>query len=397
MKPVETTYKRPISPEKLAHRNTLIFGVWFSSSRLITGSFTFAFLLSQGLSVTDVSIARSFQLVLLLLLDVPAGVIADKIGKNRTVIFGALVSTIWLALLWHTDSFALLLASEAANALSLALFGGSFEMLLRDNDKSGRNPFAKLTFYQYIFIALGSLFGSGIANFVGMDTAWALAVTSQALLTTWSLFSIRKNTGHMERARKKRSIFIALSSLKRIDYRIILLFCFSTVSYEAILMFWQPVLEQYGYTLTNFLGLGAVFFGLIVVQALGGLIYEKLENFVFLLITTTVIVGLIVWKVAEGREVTLIAIVWIVLFCLVAKILTIKALGGLTRQVVGDDETQVFSWIATMARLLTAVAIYLIGISIDNLSQARLTIPILCALLLVTAICIRKETKITND
>jgi MFS family permease len=167
-----------------------IVGLVFSSARMLIGATSAVYLLSKGVSASEVGIMKSFQALLLMLLEFPLGVLADRKGRRICMILGGLAGAGWLALTAASASFWFLLIAEGLNALSLAAFNGAFDALLAERyiAERGRPLLNKLLGdYHAVLFALMALFSLLGGTFVGPDSSlfWWIASGLILLVTAF--------------------------------------------------------------------------------------------------------------------------------------------------------------------------------------------------------------------
>ena len=74
----------------------LIYTILFSSIRMLVGGYSSLYLTNHGLSIADISFLKAFQGIVIVLIQVPVGVIIDKCN-NR---FPFILISVFLAAIW---------------------------------------------------------------------------------------------------------------------------------------------------------------------------------------------------------------------------------------------------------------------------------------------------------
>lgn len=82
-----------------------IIGLLFSSSRMLIGATSAVYLLSKGITASDIGIMKSVQAMLLMLIEFPLGLLADHKGRRICLILGGAAAAAWLALTALGTSF----------------------------------------------------------------------------------------------------------------------------------------------------------------------------------------------------------------------------------------------------------------------------------------------------
>lgn len=103
----------------------------FMGSFLFFSAVLVPFLTDWGnLSLFQVQLLQSWFAVWVFILDVPSGIIADKLGRKYTIALGCMVFAFGLILYGSFPSFPNFLLSEFILAVGLALVSGADEALL---------------------------------------------------------------------------------------------------------------------------------------------------------------------------------------------------------------------------------------------------------------------------
>ena len=91
------------------------------------------FLLQRGFSIAQVGIAEGVFHMVSMCCEIPSGMVADLIGRKRTLVWSGLVSAAGALCLILTDAFPMILVAMGLNALSYNLVSGSREALTYDS------------------------------------------------------------------------------------------------------------------------------------------------------------------------------------------------------------------------------------------------------------------------
>lgn len=91
------------------------------------------FLLQRGFSIAQVGIAEGVFHVVSMCCEIPSGMLADLIGRKRTLVLSGLVSAAGSLCMILTDAFFMILVAMGLNALSYNLVSGSREALTYDS------------------------------------------------------------------------------------------------------------------------------------------------------------------------------------------------------------------------------------------------------------------------
>ena len=91
------------------------------------------FLLQRGFSIAQVGIAEGVFHMVSMCCEIPSGMVADLIGRKRTLVWSGLVSAAGALCMILTDAFPMILVAMGLNALSYNLVSGSREALTYDS------------------------------------------------------------------------------------------------------------------------------------------------------------------------------------------------------------------------------------------------------------------------
>jgi predicted MFS family arabinose efflux permease len=103
----------------------LIFLRWLPTGFLIPISVLF--MLSRGLSLTEIGIAFSAQGFVVLALELPTGGLSDSLGRRPVLILASLVGLVSLAILFQAHSLLMFVAASALQGVYRALDSGPLE------------------------------------------------------------------------------------------------------------------------------------------------------------------------------------------------------------------------------------------------------------------------------
>ncbi len=120
--------------QKLIARNLRLYA-WFQALRepLFWGPVLITYIMSVGrMSLSQIYVMESLVVVVVMLLQIPGGAIADRIGRKRTMLIGMSILVLDSALFGIGDSPAWMWAANLAWALGYSLVSGADTALLYD-------------------------------------------------------------------------------------------------------------------------------------------------------------------------------------------------------------------------------------------------------------------------
>ncbi|NJE55568.1 MFS transporter [Thermococcus sp. 21S9] len=161
--------------------------------------FYLIYLRSLGLTDGQIGLLIGLSLVLVALLEVPTGVVADKISKKARVLLSKLLLVPGTLLLYLAHSFPGVLLATLFNSLAVAFLTGAetgwlYELLSRDG-REGEYPkvYGRLRSFEMAGSFLGAVGGGFIAHSLGMRFAVLLSVPF-ALLSALILATVPTDT-----------------------------------------------------------------------------------------------------------------------------------------------------------------------------------------------------------
>lgn len=370
-------------------------GLVFSAVRLLTSSFSFVYLLQVGLTVAEVSTARFVQLIALVVLEVPSGVLAARIGPRRTLLAVTLTSAIWLGLMSAVTDLPMLVAAELFNAVSLSLFGGAFEVLLRDTHRA-ENPIANFAKVQALWIAGASVLGALFATLVSREAAWVLAGVLQAFLLAvlWGdSHRARRLSGNQAdpwgvpeaqiRGGSRTGAYVnAARTIRRLTAAQLIAFTAPTLVFDVVLQFWQPIATLAGVPAGSNLALSIISLAVLVSMSAGGAAGEMTRQR-WLIPTVAAMVPILAAGVLLNPEYLRVGatIMAVLLLIVSSTALRSRAAFQLTLAVRGDTEVAAFSVVSAVARVMSGLLIVVSGAFLTSVAGVLAVLVILTTLI----------------
>ncbi len=125
----------------------------------------------KGFSVTETTILLGLQEFLLIFLEIPTGVVADKISRKFSVGLGIAITSLPLALLPWTDSYIAALIIFSTRAIGKALVSGADSSLLYDTlvDLNRTNEYKKIKTMSAAVVMAGATVCMLIGGWMGQS------------------------------------------------------------------------------------------------------------------------------------------------------------------------------------------------------------------------------------
>jgi MFS family permease len=238
--------------------------------------------IQNGLSVPEAVLTESIVLLVTALADLPAGFIANVINNKRSLLLGAVLHFIGIALLFVGGSLGVFIASAVITGIAWAFVSGADEAYLHDDfieDKSTyRKHFSNVTIVDEVFTIAGMLTTSLVIALDG-DLRLAFGIAAALLLVhlvyTWRILPPGKTPLAAPPVERTGSLF-SLHIFKRKEIlAIIPLMVAFAVIYEAGRPLWQPHMQDIGISVASF----GLIFALFKLASIGGSLAARGQHF----------------------------------------------------------------------------------------------------------------------
>lgn len=179
-------------------RQMLITDALFEGGRMFVGATSVTYLLHSGLSLSQIALLKSVQAITILLGEVPTGVLADSIGRKKSLLAASFCAVMGFGLYFMSNNFKLFILAEILTALSLCFWSGAFEALAIDEAKLEETP-GKIDRFFHLNQSINSfavlIFGflGGLLGNLGLNFPYLAAIVAYLVMTT-ILLSIPENT-----------------------------------------------------------------------------------------------------------------------------------------------------------------------------------------------------------
>ncbi|RMH68727.1 MAG: MFS transporter [Gemmatimonadetes bacterium] len=136
----------------------------------------------NGLDMFQVYLLQSIFALGMVILEIPTGMIADRLGKRTSLIFAMSIMTIGLVVYAVGSSFWVFLLAELVLSLGISLLSGADSALLYDtlNHLGRQDDYQRIEgrarAIQMVVFALANLLGGAIGEFSYRATIWATAI-----------------------------------------------------------------------------------------------------------------------------------------------------------------------------------------------------------------------------
>ncbi len=280
-------------------RYFFVFFLRHFSASLPTGIIVL-YLLQQGLSLQNVGLLFAVLSIIIILLEIPTGGLADAIGRKKVALAGYFFMTLAIAVLLIPNVYTLLLY-PVLMGIGLSLGSGSLEAwfidkIEKDNPGVDLQPYlAKQDIYETVASALGAIIGGAIpflVNRSGFSSIDPLSLTIMlsvlgrvmsviALVTLIPTDHPSENPSYNPQQRLNNifSNAFRLITTQRQLWRLFLTYFVSGMSLACIELFWQPHFrDTLSLPESNTLLFGSIMAGGFFCGTLGSVYATKLVN-----------------------------------------------------------------------------------------------------------------------
>lgn len=167
------------------------------------------FLLQRGFSIAQVGIAEGVFHVVSMCCEIPSGMVADLIGRKRTLVLSGLVSAAGSLCMILTNAFPMILVAMGLNALSYNLVSGSREALTYESllEAGAQEEYLRVSAIQeklYLFVFAAANLFSVVTVSLGYEKGYLISMV-QGICCSIVAFRIwepgRENTKQHEKNR----------------------------------------------------------------------------------------------------------------------------------------------------------------------------------------------------
>ena len=236
-----------------------------------------------GLNFTQIMILQSWFMLWGFLFEIPAGTLADYLGRKLTIVLACIINAIAALVYASIPNFYIFMIGETLWAMSEALFSGTIEAFVYDTlkkikeTKRSKKVFGRIESFRLGGILVGAPIGSVIAAYLGLRAPMLLLTIPFIIAFFISLTMKEPRITFKE----SRDYFAILKGGVKFFYKNkilkILALDMIFIGSIAYFMLWlyQPMLKQAGISIAYF---GVVHAAFVGSQILVMNNYERLER-----------------------------------------------------------------------------------------------------------------------
>lgn len=354
----------------------IIYGSAFSGIRMMIGATSALYLLSKGITLSRVGMIKSFQILIMLFIDVPIGYFSDKLGCHRSLCLAALMGAIWLLLTAIAQQFSLLLLAEAFNSIALCLFNSPYSAMLASGaNKTGikiQKAYANSDKYCFASMAFFAFVGGFFS--INSDFLWYLSGGLLLLVFLLGLKILPDLNRNADLPRKSSGFFKDIVTIVKIAIKdnsllsLILFYCLIFLAYQVMIQFWQFFVFDSLQSSGKLKYYGALFTMILLTQSLAAhsISYIKTNsNKLFLAYITIGFVASALFVLFKINYNLLLVLFLIIIFLIMRSILII--LDSKFSEALPDDaRATLISLKATFSRKVVAFFLPVVGLAMQG-------------------------------
>jgi len=258
-------------------------------------SFSFAtyvlFLIEKGVGLWGVGIINACFMFTTVACEVPTGVIADSIGRRRSILISSLVMCLGFIVYFISGSFILFILAEVLLGIGLSFASGALDAWLVDGLQD-RNQllikdevFIQKSKSRTIGTVLGCLSGSALGA-IDLSLPWLASAILSVFLGLFAYINIREadfaikslELNRFSQFNKKIREAILKAIMNKQLMPLMVFGAILSISFQALNMQWT-VLFKNDYHFTSF-GLGLLFAAISIISALGSHYSKNLRRLI---------------------------------------------------------------------------------------------------------------------
>jgi MFS family permease len=276
-------------------RKFLLIDALFEGGRMFVGATSVTYLLSRGISMSDVAALKSLQAIVLIFGEIPTGVFADIFGRKLSLICGGISAIIGFLIYFFAESLFWFFLAESFTAISLCFWSGAFESCSIDyvNPEKSQGVMSRFFHLNNSINSLAVLtfgFLGGWIGAKGISIPYACAVISYIGML-FLLFSLPEKIVYDKKPVSKNNLFFNIKKHLSAAFKQGILhpalFPFFLVNIgiqfliQPVLHYWQPFFSSIDSSIDSF-SHGVIFSIYCGVTSVLSFSYSKLsyKNFV---------------------------------------------------------------------------------------------------------------------
>lgn len=220
----------------------------------LTLSVSVVWMLSQGLSLTDIAVIESLALAVGIAIDIPTGYISDRLGRKFALVGASTFQACSFLLFAFSHDFWHFLAAAILLAVGFALSSGSEEAYIFESQSGDeyRKTFSNVNIVDEAATIVGLMLAPLLINLFSLQSVFVVASSFVFLAAIVSAIVLRRE-GRREVSVKSRGMQEERQTIAlfRRHTPVVLLLVALAMYYEAGRIFWQPQLIASGFNIQH--------------------------------------------------------------------------------------------------------------------------------------------------
>jgi MFS family permease len=359
--------------KELEKNITKIYLLTSFSSFILVSPIIVLFMQSRSLSYKEIMLLQSIFAIAIVALELPTGILADKIGRKNTIVLSMLAFALSHIIFTFAHNFREFLISKILFSLSFALISGSKSAFIYETLKelgkedSYKEVMGKIGFISYFWTAIGAIIGGLLAKF-SLDYAFYANIIN---LTIAPFIALTLKEPPLKKA-EKNGINILKTSFKKIflngsNLKFIIFFSATVYAFnQGVYFLYQPYLKQSGIDLVYF---GIIFALFQIVAGYSSKNAHKIENKIglknsFLLISLLVGIS----EIAMGFYIGFFGFIIIFAQQFVRGFKDVIISDVINKQISSENRATVLSIESLFQKILISITLLIIGYLADVFS-----------------------------
>lgn len=210
------------------------------------------FLQDSGLSLQQTTLVNLLFMISQPIVDVIAGILADKIGQKRIYLYGLLFFAMGTGVYGISSTFNMFLVSEFISAIGNAFMSEALESWLRtlEGEEISHKAISTASWYSNLISIPAALGGAFIGDFVGLRYPWfissaiGIAAFTIGIVKTKNIPDVFTTSHESTTATLKQAITLWVT-VKELKFIALLSFA-TSMAYQPFNMFWSPIIKDLG-------------------------------------------------------------------------------------------------------------------------------------------------------
>ncbi len=138
----------------------------------------------RGMNVTMVVACEMIFAVVIVIIEIPTGILADRFGRKKLIVINGFLSTLELLILLFADRFFMFALAVFLTAIGYGCRSGSLNALIYDSllaadrQASFEKVLGRLNVITNVSISIAAIIGGFLADFGGLELNYAVSVVS---------------------------------------------------------------------------------------------------------------------------------------------------------------------------------------------------------------------------